>query len=177
MAGRRSSRAAARKRSGIGSTRGRGAAEKAAPLNEGDARKLHDAAAARLSPVRGVSPLGSTRGRWHADMATAADDARTTQRARGMSMSDFEASDYAISRGYFSLGTWDCWPSGGGQRASLYRHPRGIVEIYEYRGGCTPITSMKFIWTGRHYRRCWEHAWGDNTLARLAREFVEEVTA
>lgn len=87
---------------------------------------------------------------------------------------DFKDQIWKLSRSYLSAGSWEGVNST--HRKSCYRSPHGIVEIYEYRS-CKPSVSMRFIHEGNEHMRRWETRWGDKTLARLAREFVEEVVA
>jgi hypothetical protein len=86
---------------------------------------------------------------------------------------DFEDYDYMSGRPYLCIGTWE---HNDTHRSSTYRHPLGVVEVDEYISG-KPILAFGFNWQGRTYRRRWEHSFGDKTIARLAREFVEEITA
>lgn len=91
-----------------------------------------------------------------------------------MTMEDYEDYNFKHSRGYFSAGRWE----GNGDsrfRESCYRSPQGIVEIYEQHGACRPIVGMRFIHDGHCWMRRWETTWGDKTIARLARELVEDV--
>lgn len=83
----------------------------------------------------------------------------------------FEDYGYKAGRPYLAKGEWQY---GGTNRSSTYRHPLGLVEVDEYTHN--PITALGFYWQGHVYRRRWEHSFGDKTLARLAREFVEEIT-
>lgn len=82
---------------------------------------------------------------------------------------DFEEYGWRVGRPHLSAGPWEQF---GSHRASIYRHPKGTVEIDEYRSG---FTSMGVTMNGRHYRRRWEAKWGDKTLARLARQFIEDI--
>lgn len=87
-------------------------------------------------------------------------------------VSDFQEDVWCVGRPRLSKGSW---VHDGTHRESVYRHPYTIVEISEYIGGTTPFTSMTFNSGGIQYSRRWEAQWGDLTLARLAREFVEDV--
>jgi hypothetical protein len=89
-----------------------------------------------------------------------------------VTMQDYEDYSFGQSQGYFSAGPW----VGEGFRESCYRSPHGIVEIYEQLGK-RPIVSMRFIHQGQCRMRRWDTSWGDKTIARLAREFVESVVA
>jgi hypothetical protein len=89
-------------------------------------------------------------------------------------MSDYESCTWNVGRSYLSMGSWE------GQNASyrhgLYRHPLGLVEVYECLGR-HGTTSMRFIYGGTEFVRRWSTTWGDKTLARLARELVEDVVS
>jgi len=87
-------------------------------------------------------------------------------------MQDYEDYSFGQSQGYFSAGSWQ--GKNGTYRESAYCSPHGIVEIYEQIGD-HPLVSMRFIHQGRSWMRRWDTSWGDKTLARLAREFVESV--
>jgi hypothetical protein len=59
-----------------------------------------------------------------------------------------------------------------------YRTPLGIVEVFTYfqkRNG-EASTNLRLIHAGRDHFRYWPCRWGDQTIARLARELAEEVT-
>ena len=49
---------------------------------------------------------------------------------------DFEEYSWRVGRTYLSAGPWG---QGGSHRASIYRHPKGAVEIDEYRAGRNPF--------------------------------------
>jgi hypothetical protein len=84
-------------------------------------------------------------------------------------MDDFEESEWACGRPYLSVGRWQY---DGGYRNHVYRHPLGLVEIYEQVGN-NPILTMRFQREGRAYGRTWRRVFGQKTIARLAREFIE----
>jgi hypothetical protein len=87
-------------------------------------------------------------------------------------MKDFESYDWSVyGRGYLSMGRWE--GDDGTYRHGLYRHPAGLVEVYEQVGD-RPHVSMRFRWKGRDYSRDWKTSWGDKTIARLAREMIED---
>lgn len=89
-----------------------------------------------------------------------------------VTMHDFQDSSWNHSRGYLSTGSW--LGQNGSYRESSYRSNHGVVEIYEQIGR-HEIVSMRFIHDGREHMRRWDTSWGDKTLARLAREFVETI--
>lgn len=82
---------------------------------------------------------------------------------------DFEQTDYAIGRTYLAS---MCREGQG--RTGLFVSMHGYVRIFE-SDGRRKSTFMVFIHGGRTWSRNWKAIWGDLTLARLAREFVEEV--
>lgn len=82
-------------------------------------------------------------------------------------MSDYEERDWAAGRAYLAMGCWQ-----GSYRQGVYRHPLGLVEVYE-QVGSRPMTSLRFRHRGRDYTRTWRTVWGDKTLARLARELID----
>jgi hypothetical protein len=88
-----------------------------------------------------------------------------------VTMRDFEDWGWKVSSSYLSMGRTE-----GSQREGVYMHPECIFRVFEIYGN-RPITSMFFILDGHSYHRRWETIWGDKTLARLAREFIEEVTS
>jgi hypothetical protein len=87
---------------------------------------------------------------------------------------DYDDCNWACGRAYLSKGIWQ--GMGSFYRESSYRHPFGIVEIYEQTGS-NPITNMRFRHNGRDWCRTWRTTWGDRTLSRLARGLVEAVTS
>lgn len=89
-----------------------------------------------------------------------------------VSTRDFEDDSWLVGRPYLSTRSWQYDDT---QRSSTYRHPLGIVEVDEYVGGTKPIVCMRFNADGCQYSRRWEAKWGDKTLARLARQFIEDI--
>lgn len=89
-------------------------------------------------------------------------------------MEDFEQHEWNVGRNYLSVGSWE--GSNRLYRESTYRHEHGLVEVYESLGRFS-LTSLRFRYRGRDHIRNWPTTWGDKTLARLAREFVESVVA
>jgi hypothetical protein len=84
-------------------------------------------------------------------------------------MTDFDEWDWSPgARGYLSMHEWR-----GAYREGVYRHPAGLVEVYECLGD-KGYLSLRLRWKGRDYCRSWKTVWGDKTIARLAREFIEE---
>jgi hypothetical protein len=66
-----------------------------------------------------------------------------------------------------------------GYRHGLFFSRHGIVDIYwqppitrEDRSW-DGLTSMSILVGGRTFHRSWKAAWGDKTIARLAREFAD----
>jgi hypothetical protein len=87
-----------------------------------------------------------------------------------ISTQDFTEERFAMSRGYLSM------QSGkDGFRRGQYHHPEGIVQVYEsitFRG---ERTSLYLTRNGLAVSRNWQTAWGDRTISRLAREFIEDI--
>lgn len=52
-----------------------------------------------------------------------------------------------------------------------FMHPNGIVSVYRD----TKFTRFDFMFGDRMHTRQWERAWGDRTIPRLAREFVNDI--
>lgn len=90
-----------------------------------------------------------------------------------MSMTDFEEYDWAAGPPYLSVGAWQ--GENRDYREHTYRHPRGVVEVYQ-QIGVYPLVNMRFRHKGRDHVRTWRAHWGDKTIARLARELVEDIT-
>lgn len=86
-------------------------------------------------------------------------------------LSDFEQADYALARPHLAAMYRD-----GEGRTGIFASMHGYVRIYESVGRHRS-TFMIFIHEGRTFSRDWKAVWGDKTLARLAREFVDEVVA
>lgn len=86
-------------------------------------------------------------------------------------MHDFEEDRYKVSRSYLSMNE----RGAGGWREGHFQHPEGLVRVFEARIPRFAMTSMFFIRQGHSHQRRWNTVWGDKTLARLAREFVEDV--
>lgn len=89
-----------------------------------------------------------------------------------ITMKDFDEGSWAAGRPYLVGNHWQ--GENRSYRQPLYRHAEGVVEIYEQTGS-NPLTNMRFRYGGRDYYRTWRTTWGDKTLARLAREFIESV--
>jgi hypothetical protein len=87
-------------------------------------------------------------------------------------MTEFEECSWATGRPYLSVGCWQ--GTNGRYREHTYRHPAGVVEIYEQTGP-RPLTSMRFRHAGRDHSRTWRTTWGNKTIARLARKFIEDM--
>lgn len=87
-------------------------------------------------------------------------------------MIDYDQYDWAVSRGYLSMGNWQGEQKS--YRQGVFRHPIGLVEVYEQIGSCSYV-SLRFRHAGRDHCRSWKTSWGDKTIARLAREFVGDV--
>jgi hypothetical protein len=85
---------------------------------------------------------------------------------------DFTEYEFGSGRSYLSMGCWQ--GPDRTYRQGLFRAAPGLIEIYE-QTGAHPMTNMRFRHAGRDYGRCWRTVWGEKTLARLAREFMEEV--
>lgn len=93
-----------------------------------------------------------------------------------ITMQDFEEYDYKLSRSYLSMGKRDDSDSGNAWwREGIFNHPECIGRVYESSTPRFQVTSIFFVLGGRSYHRRWETVWGDKTLARLAREFIEDI--
>ncbi|MGK2286908.1 hypothetical protein [Pedomonas sp. V897] len=84
-------------------------------------------------------------------------------------LGDYEQSDWAVGRTYLS---YDADRGKG-----VYRHPLGLVQVDTIAASPIRATCLRLIHEGREYSRRWEAIWGERTIARLCREFIEEVTA
>jgi hypothetical protein len=85
-------------------------------------------------------------------------------------MHEFEDTSYKVGRSYL------CSMKGeGGWREGIFNHPLGLVRVFESMTPQHQATSMYFHHLGRSHHRRWAKVWGEKTLARLAREFVEHV--
>lgn len=90
--------------------------------------------------------------------------------------SDFDGMDFAIGRPHLTMRPSD---REYGYRLGVYWSPHGLVDIYwqppvEKEGRrWDGLTSMSVIVGGRAFHRSWRTAWGDKTIARLAREFAD----
>lgn len=89
-------------------------------------------------------------------------------------LTDFEQWDWGCGRSYLSMGNWQ--GEKGSYRHGIFRHELGLVEIYEQLGP-HGYTSLRFHFAGRDYCRQWKTVWGDKTIARLAREMIEEIAS
>jgi hypothetical protein len=85
-------------------------------------------------------------------------------------MRDFEVQECTLSRTWLSTGSWH-----EDTRRSLFRSFHGLVDVFESRHERWPVTVLEFLHDGISYSRRWKRLFGDKTIARLAREFVEEV--
>lgn len=89
-----------------------------------------------------------------------------------ISTRDFTEERFALSRGYLSM-----QQGKNGFRRGQYHHPEGIVQVYEsdtFRG---TRTSLYMTRNGLAVSRNWQTLWGDRTISRLAREFIEDITS
>lgn len=89
-----------------------------------------------------------------------------------LTMQDYEENVFTVSRSYLSMHNREA----GGWREGVFNHPQGLVRVFEANTPRHRATSMFFVHNGFSHHRKWETTWGDRTIARLAREFVEEVT-
>lgn len=90
-------------------------------------------------------------------------------------MADYEEREWSAGRPYLLVGRWE--GESHKSRESTFRNPLAAVQIYEWLDRENrPRTHMRFQRDGREWGRFWDHGFGDRTLARLAREFVEEKT-
>jgi hypothetical protein len=87
-----------------------------------------------------------------------------------VTMDDFEENVFVVSRSYLSMHNTD----DQGWREGHFHHPEGLVRVFEADTPQLQVTSMFFIHNGYSFQRRWETVWGDKTLARLARELIEE---
>lgn len=85
-------------------------------------------------------------------------------------MHDFVESAYKVSRSYLSIKR-----DVGGWREGIFHHRLAVVRVFEARTPRLQQMSMTFNHEGRSYHRRWDGVFGDKTIARLAREFVEDV--
>jgi hypothetical protein len=88
-----------------------------------------------------------------------------------VAMQDYEENVYVLSRSYLSMKSRE----EGGWREGHFNHPEGLVRVFESATPRQRVTAMFFVHQGYSHSRRWETIWGDKTLARLARELVEEV--
>lgn len=84
-------------------------------------------------------------------------------------LGDYEQQNWAVGRPHLSLNS----ETGEG----VYRHPAGLVEITLVSHGPMRITHLKVHHQGRSISRRWETIWPERTIARLCREFIEDVIA
>jgi hypothetical protein len=88
-------------------------------------------------------------------------------------MADHDGDDYAVQP-YLTMRKGE---NGYPYRTGVFWSRHGFVDIYSQpplrkQSG---ITSMRFIHDGRIYSRRWQTEWPDRTIARLAREFADEI--
>ena len=82
-------------------------------------------------------------------------------------LGDYEQSDWAVGRAYLS---YDADRGEG-----VYRHPLGLVQVDTIAASPIRATYLRLIHEGREYSRRWGVVWGERTIARLCREFIEDV--
>lgn len=82
-------------------------------------------------------------------------------------LSNYEQADWAATRTFL---LYDPVIGRG-----IYHHPAGFARVYTVAGEVLRLTCIRFIHNGRVYSRRWETVWGERTIARLCREFIEEV--
>lgn len=87
-----------------------------------------------------------------------------------ISTRDYEEGRYSFRRGYLTMQrAGECF------RRGQYHHPEGIVEVFESLSVRGERTSLYLTRNGLSISRTWQAAWGDKTIARLAREFMEDI--
>lgn len=79
--------------------------------------------------------------------------------------------DYALGRTYLSMGARQ---EGRGRRGTFWSG-HGLVDVFTSDDPRWTVTHLVFVRDGRIHSRRWNAAWGDKTIARLARELVEDV--
>lgn len=84
--------------------------------------------------------------------------------------SDFHQQEWLLGRSWLSMTPWD-----GESRRGHFRSLHGIVQVFLSRNPRWTVTTIEFIHDGVSYSRRWKTLFGDKTIARLARELVEEV--
>lgn len=85
---------------------------------------------------------------------------------------NFERHEWPVGRSYLT----PMRPDGAYSANGVFIHPKGFARVFTFKGEKTQESHVIFIHEGRRYSRRWRQAWGDRTLARLAREMIEEVT-
>jgi len=80
-------------------------------------------------------------------------------------LDEFESYDHAVYPG-LALTRNDY-----GYTTGAYVHPLGIVRVVRF----STVTSLYLVRAKREYQRRWERYWGDKTISRLAREFLEDM--
>jgi hypothetical protein len=82
---------------------------------------------------------------------------------------DFEVWSYAVTRGWLRL------RRNGGPEAYYwtgeYVRPGGVVDVYRQYN----LTRLELLVDGRMCVRTWRRYWGNKTISRLAREFIEDL--
>lgn len=83
---------------------------------------------------------------------------------------DFYDYSYAERRGFLRM------HSHGDDRIGYYQmgefmHPDGIVTVYCQED----FTRLDFMHGDRMFNRQWERRWGDRTIPKLARQFVQDI--
>lgn len=84
-------------------------------------------------------------------------------------------ADYSVyssrsARGYLMLHRHG-GPEHGYYWTGAFMHPRGIVQVYRQHD----YTRLSFADGLRVCHRSWERYWGDRTISRLAREFIQDL--
>lgn len=91
----------------------------------------------------------------------------------------YQDHHYQVAK--FGYIVWDQSPdsNGGTYEEAVLQLPQGIVSIYlqGHRTITAPYSRVFFVHNGRSYSRSWRHRFTRKTIRRLARQFVEEITA
>lgn len=87
-------------------------------------------------------------------------------------LTDFEQQEWALGRTWLSMDIWQ-----GDTRRGSFRSAHGFVDVFTSRNPRWRVTAIEYLHEGVSYSRRWKALFGDRTIARLARELVEDVIA
>lgn len=84
-------------------------------------------------------------------------------------MADYEERRWKIGSSYLAMRQ-----DGENSRVGTFQHPEGVARVFVFSGQRAQSTFILFNHHGQQLSRSWPTCWRDRTIARLARELIED---